>query len=1042
LPVTVFPIQLRAHSKENMAEWKEQIGRVVDAFDGEEDNAVFDGEEGNAFDGEEDDVLDGEEGDLFDGEEGDLFDGEEDGDKVEDEKEEAEDDQIIKTARMLVYRECDLEWVPCKLVLRQTTLRCVELRQRHTSKEWVELKLGTTSLDSNMLVVDEGRRIEIDVLPDRVRSSKHSKLCTFSVVAFGEHEREGARELLLAAASEAEMWEWCKTIRRRGRGDVSNMQANSLGSDLMQLIQQHGQSITKRRVQELLLQGATVDWTNSRSLTPMMEACGKVKGVSRQQIVELLLSCGANVHQKSVSGANALVGACFLEHEPGRPQLVRTLLDRGIAVDSTGNAGNMVGYIIKNRTEHRGPHAEDVALAMLFLEMGVTRKNDAVARARVMAATSSATTITAGTAANPFSSPSTATVGTVVQGTTLDLSRCGSKTPNGDDMWSDEGSGMSQVPAELLTVNWLLELDLSLNTIVVLPVGFFGALAKLQKLDLGHNCLVRISPTIGTLTDLKFLDLAANRLTQLPLEMCELESLAELRLGKYQYRDGNPIVDPPPSVWEHRLSTHGDAGGLQVAAETEVDHASRVRAYMSEMRRGGAENWELKLTVLGRSEVGKTSLINAMLEGGSRLVRVGDRTVGVEQREWAVEVPMKGTAKEVTFSSSAKEVVFTREGVAAEKEVSFAGKKPLDFAGLSMRGVRGSLTVQRILQTKLMGIYVRSAWQAKGIKVGDVLTKIDGEDVVERMRAIDGQQASRLVAPVEVAAQKAPRVSSTRGSSHGGGRGSGGRSRGSGGAGHKPITTSGGRGRGTSSSSAGELAVSWDVAWDTPQEVYVFGAPEGAQITTAPETAQLVERFVSELKTPCALTFGEGLGIKFKAMYHQLGGVSLSAQSPPISYFGEAVRNPTSWVVRDVTGQAARLGVAVGTVLQKVNGVPLGGRFTPEDFKAFWDTLRRPVTLTFGDTRLGDTGIEWAAIDSRKVFGVEKDAATLGVQVGDTLTKVDGKPWGSAQGTHNLLLKSRPCTLEFAKTNLLRLRVFDFAGQREYYLTHHLVSGH
>ena len=37
-------------------------------------------------------------------------------------------------------------------------------------------------------------------------------------------------------------------------------------------------------------------------------------------------------------------------------------------------------------------------------------------------------------------------------------------------------------------------------------------------------------------------------------------------------------------------------------------------------------------------------MINAMLEGVARLMRVGDRTVGVEQRDWALEVKVEAAS--------------------------------------------------------------------------------------------------------------------------------------------------------------------------------------------------------------------------------------------------------------------------------------------------------------------------------------------------------------------------------------------------------------
>ena len=79
--------------------------------------------------------------------------------------------------------------------------------------------------------------------------------------------------------------------------------------------------------------------------------------------------------------------------------------------------------------------------------------------------------------------------------------------------------------------------------------------------------------------------------------------------------------------------------------ETDADVTSRVLAYLRELARGTVENREVKLPVLGRSEVGKTSLMNRYAAGTftgrykatigadflSKSVTVTDPTTGLDR---------------------------------------------------------------------------------------------------------------------------------------------------------------------------------------------------------------------------------------------------------------------------------------------------------------------------------------------------------------------------------------------------------------------------
>ena len=108
-------------------------------------------------------------------------------------------------------------------------------------------------------------------------------------------------------------------------------------------------------------------------------------------------------------------------------------------------------------------------------------------------------------------------------------------------------------------------------------------------------------------------------------------------------------------------------------------------AFLRELALGTVENREVKVPVVGRSEVGKTSLINAMTEGESRLVRVGDRTVGVEQRMYEikaeVEVEAAAAGTEAAAGAAAAATVAGSATTAMVKKEITLQLRIFDFAG-------------------------------------------------------------------------------------------------------------------------------------------------------------------------------------------------------------------------------------------------------------------------------------------------------------------------------------------------------------------------
>ena len=321
----------------------------------------------------------------------------------------------------------------------------------------------------------------------------------------------------------------------------------------------------------------------------------------------------------------------------------------GVSVDALGQQGNLIHYIIKFGTDRTGAHPDDESLARRFLSMGVGHANNE--KGAALAATA-----------------------LEAKATELTLKACAHPRKNnrGDD--TTDGDGLTQVPAEVLAMPWLLKLDLSENTIFALPPSFFDALPALQELDLSDNCLTRLSPTIRKLTQLRVLKLYGNRLRELPVEMGELGALHELGLegtNEDGYRRYNPIISPPPEV---EGSKH-----KPTFTETDADVASRVLAFLRELALGTVENREVKVPVVGRSEVGKTSLINAMTEGESRLVRVGDRTVGVEQRMYEIKAEVEveaAAAAAATVAGSATTTAMAKKKITLQLRIfDFAGQR-------------------------------------------------------------------------------------------------------------------------------------------------------------------------------------------------------------------------------------------------------------------------------------------------------------------------------------------------------------------------------
>lgn len=159
----------------------------------------------------------------------------------------------------------------------------------------------------------------------------------------------------------------------------------------------------------------------------------------------------------------------------------------------------------------------------------------------------------------------------------------------------------------------LTKLVLSSNTIRVIPDSICD-FANLTYLDLSDNQIEVLPDQIGTLDKLTYLGLSNNRLTKVPEAIVLLEHLENLML------ENNRISELPTGIGSlsklRALQTDGNPcaspGGSKKAASGSTSNllaSMKERVWMGTETR---ESYQMKLTVLGRGNVGKTTLLRAL----------------------------------------------------------------------------------------------------------------------------------------------------------------------------------------------------------------------------------------------------------------------------------------------------------------------------------------------------------------------------------------------------------------------------------------------
>ena len=207
---------------------------------------------------------------------------------------------------------------------------------------------------------------------------------------------------------------------------------------------------------------------------------------------------------------------------------------------------------------------------------------------------------------------------------------------------------LKQLPSEIGTLDNLLELDVSVNQLTQLP-SEIGALANLQTLDASYDELTQLPSEIGALTNLQTLRVSINLLTHLPSEIGALVNLQFLDISNNKLKElpttlnvlnnlkslflhSNSLLKIPPDIL-------GPAYYEVIETGLTPANPKDILEYYFRTREGKRPLNEAKLILVGRGEVGKTSLVNRLVH--KEFNKRQRKTDGIKITEWDLELKKK-----------------------------------------------------------------------------------------------------------------------------------------------------------------------------------------------------------------------------------------------------------------------------------------------------------------------------------------------------------------------------------------------------------------
>ena len=183
---------------------------------------------------------------------------------------------------------------------------------------------------------------------------------------------------------------------------------------------------------------------------------------------------------------------------------------------------------------------------------------------------------------------------------------------------------LAELPLEISQLSALEALSLDNNQLTTLPLEV-TKIPALTTLAVAHNQLTTLPPEIGRLSDLTRLYVENNRLSELPPEMALLKNLQQL------YLQGNPALGLPPEVLGPTWVEVRDKTAKRAKPQKILDY------YFDSLGKKGMALREVKVILVGRGEVGKSSMADALQK--KKFVKNRKRTDGIAITPWPVTLP-------------------------------------------------------------------------------------------------------------------------------------------------------------------------------------------------------------------------------------------------------------------------------------------------------------------------------------------------------------------------------------------------------------------
>ncbi len=178
-----------------------------------------------------------------------------------------------------------------------------------------------------------------------------------------------------------------------------------------------------------------------------------------------------------------------------------------------------------------------------------------------------------------------------------------------------DAMSLSKLPESIGKCTNLKRLDLEGNNLRTLP-DELGKLINLEMLNICQNIFVILPEPISQLTNLDRLYAYQNNISILPDWISNLHKLKKIVFGSKLY-GGNFITNLPPSLaqLEHLESLNLDDNPLDPElAEAYKEGIEAVKAYLHANAEAQLILNETKLILVGEGEVGKTCLMDALLD--------------------------------------------------------------------------------------------------------------------------------------------------------------------------------------------------------------------------------------------------------------------------------------------------------------------------------------------------------------------------------------------------------------------------------------------